>query len=95
MSQLNRDQVRSLWPPYGIGQAITFLPFGFFYLLLLSFFLFSSPNLSRRRLDVDTSTHDVVLVRIYGSLKIQDAKDRQKVAIWAPSQNFVGLYLRN
>jgi len=26
-----------LWPPYGIGQAIIFLPCGFFY-LLLSFF---------------------------------------------------------
>jgi len=27
--------------------------------------------------------------------KIQDAKNRQKLAIWAPSHNFVGLYLRN
>jgi len=26
-----------------------------------------------------------------GSLKIQDPKNRQKVAIWAPSHNFVGL----
>jgi len=30
-----------------------------------------------------------------GSLKTQDAKNRQKFAIWAPSHNFVGLYLRN
>jgi len=30
-----------------------------------------------------------------GSLKIQHAKNCQKVAIWAPSQNFVRLYLRN
>ena len=58
---------------------------------LLSFFLsslFSSPNLSCRRLDVShTSTHCVALVRISdaglkraarGSLKIQDAKTRQK-----------------
>jgi len=55
----------------------------FFYLSL-----FSSPNLSRYRLDVcHTSTHHVALVRIYdaglkratsGSLKIQDAKRRQK-----------------
>jgi len=46
--------------------------------------LFSSPNLSDRRLDVyNISTHGVALVRIYnagmkcaahGSLKIQDAK---------------------
>jgi len=54
------------------------------WFLLLSFFCFSSPNLSRRRLDVSqTSTHGVALVRISdaglkraarGSLKIQDAK---------------------
>jgi len=71
---------------------------------LLSFFI-SSPNLSRRRLDVyHTSTHGVALVRIWdaglkraaqGSLKVQDAKSRQKFAIWALSHNFVGLYLRN
>jgi len=36
---------------------------GFFYLLL--YFFISSPNLSRRRLDVcHTSTHGVALVRI-------------------------------
>ena len=41
-----------------------FLPSGFFF-YLLSFYLFSSPNLSRRRLDVcHTSTHGVALVRI-------------------------------
>jgi len=76
---------------------IIFSSCGFFY---LSSFFFSSPNLSSRRLDVyHTSTHDVDLVQIYnaglkraarGSLKIQDAKNRQKVAIWAPSYNFVG-----
>jgi len=75
------------------------LPCGFFLLF------YSSPNLSGRRLDVyHTCTHDVALVRIKnaglkraarGSLKIQDAKYRQKVAIWAPSHNFVGLYLHN
>ena len=77
------------------------------WLLLLSFFLlfFSSPNLSRRRLDVcHTSTHGVALVRISdaglkpaarGSLKTQDAKKSPKIAISAPSHNFVGLYLRN
>jgi len=55
-----------------------------------SFFLllFSSPNFSRRRLDVcHTSAHGVALVRIsdaglkraaHGSLQIQDAKSRQK-----------------
>jgi len=52
-----------LWPPYGIGQAIIFLPRGFFF--YLSFFFFSSPNLSGRRVDVyHTSTHGVALVRI-------------------------------
>jgi len=29
------------------------------------------------------------------SLKTQDAKKSPKIAIWAPSHNFVGLYLRN
>ena len=39
--------LKSLWPPYGIGQAIIFLHCGFF--LLSSYFLsFSSPNLSGR-----------------------------------------------
>jgi len=79
-----------------------FLPCGFFF---LSFYPFSSPNLSRLRLDVcHTSTHGVPLVRIHdaglkraarGSLKMQDARKSPKIAIWAPSHNFVGLYLRN
>jgi len=82
--------------------AIIFLSCGFF---LLSSFFFSSPNLSRCTLDVyHTSTHGVALVRIYnaglkraarGSLELQDAKNRQKFAIWEPSHNFVVLYLAN
>jgi len=64
---------------------------------LLSFFL-SSPNLSRRRLDV---CHGVALVQIKGSglkraargyLKMQDSKNRLQFAIWPPSHNFVGIY---
>ena len=52
-----------LRPPYGIGQAIIFLPCGFS--VLLSFYLFSLPNLSGWRLDVyHTSTHGVALLRI-------------------------------
>ena len=72
--------------------------------LLLSFF-YSSTNVSRRTLDIcHTFTHGVALVRISdaglkpaacGSLKTQDAKKSPKIAIWAPSHNFVGLYLRN
>jgi len=79
------------------------LPGGFFFLPSV----FSSPNLSRHKLDAcHTSTHGVALLRIqdsclkhaaHGSLKIQDAKKSPKIAIWAPSHNFVGLglYLRN
>ena len=53
-----------LWPPYGIVRAIIFSSCGSFLLFLSSFF-FSSPNLSRRRLDVcHTSTHGVALFRI-------------------------------
>ena len=44
--------LRLLWQPYGIGQTIIFLSCGFFY--LLSSFFFSSPILSRRRLDFHT-----------------------------------------
>ena len=49
---------RYLWPPCVADAGIIFLPCGFF-------FLFSSPNLSRRRWDVyHTSTYGVALVRI-------------------------------
>jgi len=77
---------RLLWLPYLIGQAIIFLPCGFY---LLSFFFFSSPNLSGRRLDVyHTLAPGVALLRIQnaglkcaarGSLEIQDAKNRHFV----------------
>jgi len=48
--------------------------------------------------------HGVALVRIEnaglkcaarGSLQMQDPKKSSNIAIWAPSHNFVGLYLRN
>ena len=52
-----------LMPPYAIGQAIIFCACSLF--CLLSFFLFSSNNLSRRRLDVyHTFTNGVALVLI-------------------------------
>ena len=93
-----------LWPPYVIGQAI--------YIFILSFvllplhLLFSSPNLSRRRLDVyHTSTHtwcglsanlecrsETCCTRLAEKYRTQKSP---KSAIWAPSHNFVGLYLRN
>jgi len=54
-----------LWPPCGIGQTIIFSFCAFF--LLFSFFFFSSPNISRRRLDAyHTSTHGVALSVILG-----------------------------
>jgi len=53
-----------LWSPYVIGQAIHYI-FALWFLLSSSFFFFSSPNLSRRRLDVyHTCTHGMALVRI-------------------------------
>jgi len=54
------------------------------------------------RVACHTSTHGVALVRISdaglkrvarGSLEMQDAKKSPKIAICAPSHNFVGLYL--
>jgi len=75
--------VKRLWcGGYEIGQAIIFLPCGFF---LSSSFFFPSPNLSGRRLDVyHTSTHGVALVQIQnaglkcavrGSLEMQVQKN--------------------
>jgi len=96
-----REILNLLWPPYIIGQAIIFLPGGFYLSSSSSFFFFSSPNLSGRRLDVyHTLEPGVALVRISiaglkcaarGSLEIQDAKNRH----FGTSYNFVGLYLRN
>ena len=52
-----------LWSPYVTGQTIIFSCCGLFFLFF--FFFISSPNLSRRNLDVcHTSTHGVALVRI-------------------------------
>jgi len=92
-----------LWPPYVTGQAI-YIFILWFPSIYLSFFI-SSPNLSGHKLDVyHTSAHGVALVRIKnaglkcadrGSLQIQDAKKSPKIAIWAPSHKFNGLYLRN
>jgi len=71
------------------------LPCGFFLLF------YSSPNLSGRRLDVyHTSTHGANLECRSETCCARLAentgrKNRQKVAIWAPSHNFVGLYLPN
>jgi len=79
--------------------------FALWFLSFFFFFFFSSPNLSGRKMDVyHTSTHDVVIVRIWnaglkcaarGSLEMRNSKIRQKIVIWAPSHNFVGPYLRN
>jgi len=53
------DPHSSLWSPYVIGQTI------YIFMLFLSSFFISSPNLSGQRLDVyHTSTHGVALVRI-------------------------------
>jgi len=50
-----------LWPPCIADADIIFCSYGFYL-------LFSSPNLSSRRLDVyHTSTHDVALLRIYNA----------------------------
>ena len=69
--------------PMEQGRPLYFCP-------VVSFFLFSSPNFSGPRLDVyHTSTRGVALVRISnaglkcaarGSLEMQDAKNRQKIA---------------
>jgi len=75
------------------------------WFLLAFFFFISLPNLSGRRLDVyHTSTHGVALVRNLECrsetccARLADntgCKMSPKLAIWVPSHNFVGLYLRN
>jgi len=76
----------------------------YFWPVVSSFFLlFSSPNLSRRRclsyFDTWCGLSANLECRLKRaarcSLEMQDAKNCQKFAIWAPSHNFVGLYLRN
>jgi len=81
----------------GIGQTVIFLPCGFFF-LLLSFFQRSeigclpyfhtwcglSANLGCRS--------EMCCTRL---AEIQDTKMMPKIAVSAPSRNFVGLYLRN
>ena len=55
-----RQLVSLLWSPYVIGRPLYFHPVSSSF-----FFLFSSPNLSGRRLDVyHTLAHGVALVRI-------------------------------
>ena len=77
----------------------------YFALWFVSFvFFFSSPNLSGRRLDVYHTSNlecksEMCCTRLAGNAgcisseprAIQDAK----IAIFAPSHDFVGLYLRN
>ena len=71
----------------------------FFFLSSSSFF--SSPNLSGRRLDVyHTLAHRVALVefrmQVWNALHAARCKYKmQKIAISAPSHNFVGPYLHN
>jgi len=77
--------------------------FALWFLFIFIFFL-SSPNLSGRRLDVyHTSTRGVALqcefrMQVWNVLhaarwKCRTQKKSSKIAIWAPSHNFVGLYL--
>ena len=68
------------------------------WFLSSSFFFISSPNLSGQRLDVyHTSTQKCEFrMQVWNVLHAARWKYRmQKIAIWAPSHNFVGLYLRN
>jgi len=89
-----------LWPPCVADADIIFVPCDFY---LLSIFFYSSSNFSGRRLDVyhtSTQCHDVVQcefrIHVWNVLHAAHWKYRmQKIAICAPSHNFVGLNLRN
>jgi len=95
-SQSNIFSKRFLWPPC-IADADV--------ISLSCFFFFSSPNLSGRRMDVyHTSTHDVVLVRIWnaglkcatrGSLEMQNPKKSPKIGhLGTIAQLRQAIYLR-
>jgi len=90
-----------LFMPYGIGQAIISLPCGFFFFLLLFFLTSSQPSqigclpyfhtwcgLSAN-LRYRSETCGTELAENSGP------KKSPKIAIWAPSHNFVELYLRS
>ena len=89
----------SLWSPYVIGQTIIFLPCGFFF--LLSFF----PRLISAAADW-MSAYFHTWCGLSANLRCRsetcctrltentERKKSPKIAIWAPSHNFVGLYLR-
>jgi len=69
------SQIRcQLCTPYVIGQAIIFLPCGFFFFFYL---LFSTPNLRS----------ESCCTRLAGNA---GRKKSKKIAFWAPSHNFVG-----
>ena len=91
-----------LWPPIGIGHAIIFLPCGF-YLSIFFFF----PRLISAVADwmsipyLDTwcgpsanlqCRYEICCTRLAENT---GRKKSPKIAIWAPSHNFVWLYLRN
>jgi len=71
-SPISANAEHLLWPPCVADADIIFLPSGFFL-------LFSSPNLSGRRLDVyHTSTHGVALVQISNAgLKCAERRKKQ------------------
>ena len=85
------------------GRPLYFAAVVSFFLLLFSSPILSSRRFISRRFDVcHTSTHHMALVRIYNAcLKCAahaentGQKIRQKIAIFAPSHNFVGPYFRN
>ena len=92
-----------LWSPYVIGQTIIFSSCSFF-LLSSSFFSRLISAAAHWMSTILRHIYGVALVRIEnaglkraarGSLEMQDSKNCQKLAICAPSHNFVGLYLRN
>ena len=88
-----------LWSPYGIGQTIIFSCCGSFF---LSFFprLISAvgdwmstilPHMVWPQCKFRMQVWNVVRAARWKCRTQKIAKNRQKIAIWAPSHNFVGL----
>jgi len=76
---------------YGIGQTITFSCCVSIYLLFFPRLISAAAHWCGLSANLECMSECAER----GSLKMQDPKKSPKIAIWAPSHNFVGLCLRN
>ena len=96
----NKQAILLLWSPYGIGQTIHYI---FALWFLLSSYFFSSPKSQPSQIGCLPYFHCGLSANLRCRSEMcctrlaenTGRKNWQRFAIWAPSHNFVGLYLRN